>query len=331
MATKKIAFGADARASILKGVNQLAKAVKSTLGPCGRNVILEKSFGSPTVTLLGAEDDTEIVVAEIGSNAPGEIGHLSKIASPDIAIITNVHPAHLVGFGSLENIIKEKADITAGLKPDGELIVNDKFQELKDCLNGKSVKYDVFNTDNADFQISVPGAGNLENAAAAWAVGSRFNMAGKQFPQAIKSFKAPAMRMEVLQIGKFHVINDCYNANPASMKNALGAIKAMNGRRVFVCGDMKELGDASIEFHRQLGIDAAEAGVDVILACGEFADVVVEGAKSAALADLQIECFDDADGVCNNLSKFVRDDDIILVKGSRLMHLETVVEKLKEL
>ena len=153
----------------------------------------------------------------------------------------------------------------------------------------------------------------------------------EQFRQAIKTFKAPAMRMEVLRIGKFHVINDCYNANPASMKNALETIGKMNGRRVFICGDMKDLGDESNQFHRQLGIDAAQAGVDVILACGAFANAVAEGAGAAAKANLQVECFDDADAVCNNLSKFVRDDDIILVKGSRSMHLETVIDKLKEL
>ena len=288
------------------------------------------NIGVP-ITLLSADNDTKIVVAEIGSNAPGEIGHLSKIALPDIAVITNVYPAHLAGFGSLQNIIKEKADITAGLKSGGELIINDKSSALKEYLNENAIKYDVFNTDNVDFQIPVAGAGNLENAAAAWAVVSRFDVTGEQFRQAMKSFRPPSMRMEVLKIGKFHVINDCYNANPASMKNALGAIESMNGRRVFVCGDMKELGAESSRFHRQLGIDAAQAGVDVILVCGRFANAVAEGAKDAAPADLEVECFDDADAVCNNLSKFVADDDIILVKGSRAMGLEIVIEKLKEL
>ena len=287
------------------------------------------NIGVP-ITLLGANEDTEIVIAEIGSNAPGEISHLSKIAAPDIAIITNVYPAHLAGFGTLSNIIKEKASITEGLKPGGKLIINDKTLGLKECLDAIGIEYEIFDTDNADFKISVPGTGNLENAVAAREVAGRFNVNGEQFNQAIKNFKAAAMRMEILKIGKFCVINDCYNANPASMKNALGVIGEMDGRQVFVCGDMKELGEVSGEFHRQLGIDAAEAGVDVILACGEFANAVVEGAESAGLSDLQVECFDDASGVCNNLSKFVRDDDIILVKGSRSMHLEMVVEKLKE-
>ncbi len=139
------------------------------------------------------------------------------------------------------------------------------------------------------------------------------------------------------------ILSDCYNANPASMKNALdiltGLDPARKRRLVFICGDMAELGTQTERLHTELGASIAQAKVDLLIAVGKFAKITAEAAKTTAehnldshrAAPLQIKCFEDALSVCNNLHKFIKDYDIILVKGSRTVGLETVVEKLKEL
>jgi UDP-N-acetylmuramoyl-tripeptide--D-alanyl-D-alanine ligase len=143
------------------------------------------------------------------------------------------------------------------------------------------------------------------------------------------------MRTELLQIGKLTVLNDCYNANPASMRNALETLShispAGNHRRVFICGDMAELGEQTKVFHAELGIFIAQAKVQLLLTVGGLAKIAADAAKEAAQYNLQTESFDDVSSACDNLAELIRDDDIILVKGSRIVRLELVVEKLKRL
>jgi len=311
------------------------------------------NIGLP-LTLLGAAPQDQIVIAELGTNHPGEIAYLTSIALPDIAVVTNVQPAHLEGFGSLEAITKEKLSISEGLGPDGVLIINaDTVPRPTNARHrvvtfGRSADFDyqahniILDASKSSFSITgtqiclpVPGPGNVENALAAWAICSQFGLAAADFAGAIRTLTNLPMRAEVLQIGRLTVVNDCYNANPASMKNALqilaGLDQAGKRRRVFICGDMAELGDYAPALHAELGDSIAQAKVQVLLAVGKFADTTAQGAKKAAKYNLQTECFQDAFEVCNRLHEFVEDDDIILVKGSRVAKLETVAEKLKKL
>jgi UDP-N-acetylmuramoyl-tripeptide--D-alanyl-D-alanine ligase len=314
------------------------------------------NIGLP-LTLLGADPEDEIVIAEIGSNHPGEIAYLTRIARPDIAVITNVYPVHLEGFGSLQTIVQEKLSIAGGLQPDGILIINADFDSLVDACRAKNIEFITFGkSDAADIQVQnithnqtgttftiddsqlylpLPGSGNVENALAAWAVCSRFGPTIDDFAHALKTLPAVPMRAELLQIGTLKVINDCYNANPASMKNALDILanigSAEKGRLVFVCGDMAELGPQSRRLHTELGRLVANAEVRLLLAVGDSARVTAQAAKTDAKYDLQTKCFKDTFTACNNLEKFIKDYDIILVKGSRVARLEMVIEKLKEL
>jgi UDP-N-acetylmuramoyl-tripeptide--D-alanyl-D-alanine ligase len=151
------------------------------------------------------------------------------------------------------------------------------------------------------------------------------------------------MRTELLQIGTLTVLSDCYNANPASMKNALqiltGLDPAQKRRLVFICGDMAELGEQTHTLHADLGTSIAKANVELLITVGKSAKITAKAAKkiSENSADspepvlLQIKCYEDAVSVCNNLREFIKDYDIILVKGSRTARLETVVDKIKEL
>ena len=143
------------------------------------------------------------------------------------------------------------------------------------------------------------------------------------------------MRTELLQIGTLTVLNDCYNANPASMKNALGILTNLksdrDGRLVFICGDMAELAEQSEQLHAELGTAVAQAKVQLLVAVGRFAKITAEAAMQNADYDLQTTYFKNTLSACNSLEKFIEDYDIILVKGSRIAKLEIIIEKLKAL
>ena len=315
------------------------------------------NIGLP-LTLLGADPNDEIIVTELATNHPGEIEYLTKIAQPDVALITNAHPVHLEGFGSLENITAEKLSIAKGLLPNGTLIIN---ADLRKWLNqhpktadyqiitfGKRDPCDIkaqnisysprqsrFTINDTEVLLPLPGAGNVENALAAFAVCSRFGINIDDFAHAVRNLQPVPMRTEFLQIGTLTVLNDCYNANPASMKNALDILanlgSAENRRLVFICGDMAELGPQAQSLHADLGSCIPHANVRLILAVGILAKIAAQSAKKTANYNLLTKCFKDTPSACNNLQNYIKDDDIILVKGSRVAKLEMVIEKLKEL
>ncbi len=320
------------------------------------------NIGLP-LTLLGADPEDKIVIVELGSNSPGEIAYLTRIAEPDIAVVTNVYPAHLAGFGNLQTIIQEKLSISEGLRGDGVLIIN---ADVVKWLNGKWLNYQLPVTnhqvitfgksDGCDYQarnithngfgssftidgtqvcLPLAGLGNVENALAAWSICSLFGISIDDFARAVKTLPAVPMRAELLQIGTLTVLNDCYNANPASMKNALNILvnlgSAEKRRLVFICGDMAELGQKSELLHIKLGVFIAQTKVQLLLAVGKFAKIAAEAAKVSAEYDLQTKFFKDTLSACNSLQKFIKHYDIVLVKGSRVAGLETAVEKLKEL
>jgi UDP-N-acetylmuramoyl-tripeptide--D-alanyl-D-alanine ligase len=322
------------------------------------------------LTLLAADAEDEIVIAELGSNHPGEIAYLTRIALPDIAVVANVRPAHLEGLGNLQAVAKEKLSISEGLSNGGVLIINAEVVRWLDDsqLNyqlpitshqvttfgtspdsdyrASDIAFDGFSSSftihgprhtgsRARIHLPLPGRGNVENALAACAICSQFGLAIDDFADAARDVRPVAMRLEPLQIGTLTVLNDCYNANPASMKNALDILRNLEAgekrRLVFICGDMAELGRQAPALHAELGEYAASAGVQVLLAVGEYAKLTAEAAKRAADYELRAECFEDTASVCDNLQKFIKDSDIILVKGSRIAKLEIVTEKLKEL
>jgi len=312
------------------------------------------NIGVP-LTILSAEGDEGALVVEMGTNHPGEIGYLTSIAQPDIAVIINVHPSHLEGFGSIEGIAAEKCSIADGLTAGGKLLINGAIPRIAEyCRSkgygyltfGRDVDFDVvvsdattdgeagsFTINGVRVRIPMPGEGNIENAIAAWAVARELGFTAAEFAEAMKCMKAAAMRMEVLRLGGATVICDCYNANPASMRNALGVLAAMAGdakRKVFICGEMKELGASSEELHAELGRHIAEAGVDVLLTAGHM-KATVEAAKMSAKQGFRAASFADTRDLANNLREFVKADDIILVKGSRAVKLELAVEELKKI
>lgn len=183
--------------------------------------------------------------------------------------------------------------------------------------------------------MPLPGLGNCQNAIAAWAVCREFGIKLTDFASSLKELPAISMRAEILQIGSLTVINDCYNANPASMANALQILANFdpsgNRRLVFICGDMNELGDDSQRLHTELGQLIALSKISLLITVGSLSESAGQAAKEAAKDNIEVISYPDVKVACNNLLKFIKDTDIILVKGSRIIGLEAVVETLKTL
>jgi UDP-N-acetylmuramoyl-tripeptide--D-alanyl-D-alanine ligase len=318
------------------------------------------------LTLLAAPLDCQIAVVELGSNHPGEIEYLTKIASPDIALITTVAPAHLEGFGDLETLTNEKLSISKGLDNNGVLILNGDCPGLVNLAKKQNKKFLTFGSNSdcdyrlknftsdgltSTFEISntkiylpLPGLGNAYNALAAWAVADQFQITPADFADALKTITPVSMRTEILNAGSLTVINDCYNANPASMKNALDILNTLSKnqnrraachgvaqrRRIFVCGDMAELGSQTEKLHIELGKQIAQSNVSLLLTVGHLAILAADEAKKSSSL-LETHSFVRVEQLCDNLPRIIRDSDIILVKGSRVNKLELAVEKLKTL
>lgn len=289
------------------------------------------SIGLP-LTLLTAEPETEIVIAELGSSSPGEIAYLTDIAAPDIAVVTKICPAHLDGFGDLQTIREEKLSIAQGLRPGG-VFITDAASKIKPENVTYKGSASYFSLDAVDITLPLLGQGNIDNAITAFSICSRFGITANQFADDVKTLPAVPMRTELLKFGTLTVLNDCYNANPDSMKNALQILSHLDQgekrRKVFICGDMAELGTDTNALHEQLGMDIADNNIQLLLTVGNLAKIAAESAGKVTKQSLQNCCFKNALLICEHLSEFIKQNDIILVKGSRSCGLEPVIEKLR--
>lgn len=330
----------------------LSKHFKCSQAPKNFN----NQIGLP-LSLLTADHNDDILLVELGANHPGEIAYLSKIAAPDIALITNVANAHLYGFGSLETIIAEKLAVSRGLRKDGLLFINADCPQLLDAAKklhrpfltfgqsdtadcrAKNLKSDGLTAsltiDGTEIHVPLPGLAYAQNALAAWAICKHLGLTLVSFASTLKTLPPVPMRTELLQLGTLTVINDCYNANPASMKNALDILaklaRSQKRRAVFICGDMAELGQYAERLHAELGMNIANKKIDALLTVGKLAKITAQSAAQKAPQNLIVSSFADTASLCNNLHQFIKDSDIILVKGSRIAELERAVEKLTKI
>ncbi len=299
-----------------------------------------KSFNNEIglpLTILGADQDTELLITEIGSNHMGEISYLSKIAGANIGVITKVAPAHLEGFGCIENIVKEKCSIVDGMRPFATLIVNAQ-KEITSYLDKKQIPYTTFkkeknqtklNIDGELVNFSLPGNGYLENAQCLWCICKTLGIDKDYFVNRLSSFKGSSMRMEIIGTMGMTIINDCYNANPASMENAIDYISSLDKKRrkVFIAGTMGELGDEANCLHQELGKKIGESGISLLLTVGPYGNLVSESAKQVN-SIIETEYFDNTEKLCDKLDSFLKKDDIVLVKASRSVGLEKVINRI---
>ena len=265
-------------------------------------------------------------------------------------MITNIGASHLERLKNLDGVFNEKITIKDGLKAGGTLIVNADDAHLCKVRSTKNMKVVTFGvrrgmvkpeklTWNANacadfyvgrthFELGVPGIHNLYNALAAIAVGTAFRVPKADIAKALKSFRATNMRMEIRKGNGFKIVSDCYNANPSSTRMALQTIGNMNvqGSRIAVLGDMLELGVASKDLHREIGRLVPEMNFDLLLAVGEQAKEFIKGAEERGMA--HAFHFDTVKDAIEFLGDVVSEGDVLLVKGSRGMKMEQVVDAL---
>ena len=305
------------------------------------------SIGVP-LTVLSAPSDVEVLVLEFGTNARGEIASLCAIAKPDISIITAVAPSHLQGLGSLEGVFKEKTDIIRCTRHGGVAIVNADAVEVNRAPippNGRRIVTSTKRKDVDLFpdRIEVCEDGLafvlrgyegflktgalhfLSNALCAVAVADVLGVELRSALDALKEFSPPKMRMEVRSEGEIRIINDAYNANPLSVRAAvehLGRLDCFR-RRILVFGGMLELGDATDTLHREVGEFVASSGVDVLITVGEVAKVTASAAIEAGMES--VFAFNDAEEAGSFLRSIARSGDVILLKASRRIRLESII------
>ena len=321
------------------------------------------NIGMP-LSMLSMSNDTEVSVLEMGMSALGEIEYLSKIAEPDIAIVTNIGSSHMGHLGSRENIARAKLEIVKGLKKGGTLFLNGDDDILREYKNPDFKPVFIGLGENCDFRavnlrqtvystvfdivcgdktvsgVTIPAIGehNVQAALFAYAVGVRMNLDDEVILRGLKSFRPVGMRQNIYGIGKLTVIEDCYNASPESMRAAISVLKSvgesnMGGRLCALLGDMYELGAHSEKFHEQVGLDFAKAGGNMLFTFGERADGIAGGAILGGVEPERI--FRNGNVTDPTLSgemllHTLRAGDVLLVKASRGAQAERVISYLKE-
>jgi len=302
----------------------------------------------------------EKVILEMGADHPGDIKYLTSFIKPKISIITNIGPAHLEFFKTIGGVVKEKGRLVEALGNDGYALLNWDDELVKGMSSrtrahvfyyGTSPEADLWasdiRTDSSGvsfkahwqgnvvpFRLNIFGRHNIYAALAAILVGIIFDMTLVEISQRLLEFRPPKGRLNIIS-GKdgILIIDDSYNANPASVSAALDSLKELseiegNKRTVAFLGDMLELGDFTKEGHLEVGAVAAKK-VDRLVAVGEKSRFIAEGAERAGMARANIIWADSVEKILPEVSKIVSAGDAVLVKGSRRMRMERIVEKLK--
>ena len=319
----------------------------------GENVLvtqgnLNNDIGLP-LTLLGLNDKHLAAVVEMGMNHPGEIAYLTKMASPTIALVTNVQRAHLEGMGSLEAIAQEKGSIFDGLAENGVAVFSDddlwtalwkRQSQGKRTLNfsfthqtnlvaryqGHRLMNDMdleASGQKISFTLPVPGAHNAFNAVAAAAATLAAGVSLERVAKGLSAFGSVKGRLQQ-RAGKLgcQIIDDTYNANPDSVKAAIEVLSSLPGRKILILGDMGEIGRQSAQYHDEVGGYAKSQGIDTLFTLGEAS------ARAASNFGQGARHFKKIDEMITAALKELKPETTILVKGSRFMRMERVVDAL---
>lgn len=329
----------------------LSAKLRGSMSPRSFN----NDIGVP-LTIFPADPMQDYLVLEMGTNHPGEIKILAEMALPDIAVITNCGAEHLEFLGDLMGVRRENASIIAGLSARSLLVVNGDDPELLSAVaphKGKRVTFgfgtsnDLFANDvrcdesgtrfllnNSKREVFVPmlGRHTALNALAAIGVARRMGLSEAQIIEALAEARGPEMRLQIQQHGGITLLNDAYNANPNSMRAALETVAALQprGRRIAVLGDMRELGKSSERYHREIGEFAAKCGLELLACVGKQATFFAEAAERAGMPVGAIARLKDSGAAAVQVPKWLRDGDLVLLKASRGIHLETVAQAIVE-
>ena len=309
------------------------------------------------LTILSMDDHTDVAVLEMAMRGLGQIADLVRIARPEIGVVTNIGESHLELLGSIENVARAKGELIEGLPARGTAVLNaedERVLRLRDrspapvltfgLIPAADVRAErvtftdggmrfrlVRNDGAAEVSLGSWGVHSVSNALAAAAVAQAMDVGVEAVAAGLARWTPPKMRLQPLPLGDILVINDAYNASPASMAAAFEVLRHVAGtrRRIVVLGEMKELGERSAALHRAAGREAASVGAVRIVAGGADARSLAAGAHDAGTgATVYLE--PDAPEAAARLRTVIRPGDVVLVKGSRVVAMERVVDMLRE-
>ena len=316
--------------------------------------------------LMSLDKSHQVGIVELGMSAPGEIDSLAALVLPRIGVITCVGPSHIEFLKTLKNIARAKAELVPRIDTQGCLILNydnNYTRKMASLYSGRSVGYSVSNRSSKiqaqnvklnengfydfdclvktnlknypPFRVSLNLAGrhNILNALAAIGVAVEFGVPAADIVSGLNEFNGVQKRMEIIKLpGGVTVLNDCYNANPLSMKSALETVsefKAFGGRRVAILGDMLELGNWSARAHSDIGRLAAKCGLDFLVTVGDKSKSTMQAAIDAGFKHENALHFTDSSETSARINDFIKPGDFILIKGSRGMKLEVILNALQ--
>lgn len=308
------------------------------------------------LTVLGLAPDHDILVQEMGMNHLGEIKTYCQWVEPDVGVLTHIGPAHIEMLGSIENVAKAKAELFEGVKSTGVLVVNVDnpwIKKIADFCPQKKITVSLLKDadvrgffvqgeindhlkivyQNKEQSLVLPKMGehNVRNFLCAVGVLCGLGFSLDHLEEGLERLVMPEMRMEknVLK-HNLEVICDCYNANPDSMEVALSSFKKETRQKVFIVGDMKELGASSEQLHEVVGLKAVENEFSKIWALGVFSDAVIRGASKHNKKNLDLKSFSNIETLTTYALNNLKPNDLVLLKGSRSMQMERVLQFLQQ-
>lgn len=340
------------------GKTTVKSMIHHVLSATHRGRCSPKSFNNAIgvpLTLLSVEGADEYVVVEIGTNRAGEVSLLAQLAEPQVAVLTSIGEEHLEGLHDLGGVAREECSIAAHVRSGGFLAANADAPLIREQLRGTALPCAYFGksddadlrigslrstdaglqfriNDRFDYRLPMLGAHNAWNAAAAIAVALRLGMQHEQIAERLATFEGPPMRHELLRVGEVTILNDAYNANPAS---AIAAIETLlsypaRGRRIVVFGEMRELGEQSPRQHARIAERLRHAQFDRVILVGPAADLMARSLLEPGLFATQVCCVHDVRECAAALQSDLRPGDVLLLKASRAVGLERVIDPLRK-
>ena len=317
---------------------------------------LNSDSGLP-LTVFELQEENEVSVLEMGINHFGEMRKLSTVAQPDVCVITNIGVAHLEFLKTQQGILQEKTQMFQDMKPGGSIILNGDdpllaavgpVRGVKPLFYGTNPRCDIYadeirslglqgsacviHTPDGSFACTIPtpGAHMISNALAGAAVGYVLGLTGQEIRDGIEHLPFLPGRNNIIKTGRNIILDDCYNANPVSMRAAIDVLNLGIGRKVAILGNMGELGKNEKELHYEVGTYLASTGTDAVIAVDELAKEIIRGLKDAGSA-IETHWFPSRDELIPQLGSLIREGDNILVKASNSMGFGGIVKALQEL
>ncbi len=311
------------------------------------------------LTVFRLREGDEIAILEMGISDFNEMHRLAAVARPNTSVITNIGTCHLENLGDRDGVLRAKTEVFDHLKENANVILNGDDDKLATVAQvqgkaptffGMNPEYPIYadkvesrglkgifcciHTPKGSFEVVVPipGIHMVYNALAGTAVGLAYGMELEEIKRGIEKLQPVSGRFNIIETEKYTIVDDCYNANPMSMKASLQIMKDALGRKVAILGDMGELGATEKELHAQVGTFAGDCGIDKLICVGKLCEEMVKAARissEAAGNQLEIIHLDTLDETIGKLSELVKEKDTILVKASHFMQFDKIVKALQ--